>query len=206
MSTVAPPRHALGWPEGSIRAILALMVVGLVCTLMLVPMRGKYLPIPPYLLYLLFLVLGHYFAARGHARPQGDAYGRQPLWLPRGSIRFVLLASLIGTAIYRNTTDPEGFEQQWLESVQSLKDYPMLPVIVLAGFLLGALLRMIIRSHPTAWFQDLEAWLSLIAVLLMSVATMIHLVIDPSLGERMDLPFWEGLLAAVVAFYFGERS
>src|SRR5205823_896492 len=201
-----PPRHALGWPQGSIRALLALMVVGLVCALMLMRVRDRYLPIPAYLLYLLFLVLGHYFAARGQSRKEGDAWGRQPLWLPRGSIRLMLLVSLTASAIYRYVTDPQGFEQQWLESVQSLKDYPMLPVVVLAGFFLGALLRMVIGRYPPAWFQDLEAWLSLMAVLLMSVATMIHLVIDPSLGERMDLPFWEALLAAVVAFYFGERS
>ena len=207
MSTVAPPRHALGWPQGSIRAILALMVVGLVCALMLMPLRDqRVVPIPAYLLYLLSLVLGHYFAARGHSRTEGDPWNRQPLWLPRGSIRLLLLTSLTATAIYRYVTDPEGFEQQWLASVQSLRDYPMLPVIVLAGFFLGALLRMLIGRHPAPWFQDLEAWLSLIAVLLMCVATMIHLVIDPSLSERMDLPFWEGLLAAVVAFYFGERS
>src|SRR5438105_1062839 len=99
MSTAVPQRHALGWPQGSIRAILALMVVGLVCALMLMPLRGRLVPIPAYLLYLLFLVLGHYFAARGHSRTEGDAWGRQPLWLPRGSIRLLLLAALLAAVV-----------------------------------------------------------------------------------------------------------
>src|SRR5277367_6699222 len=99
MSTVPEitPRHALGWPQGSVRAMLAIMVVGLTCALMLIPHHDKPIPIPAYLLYLLFLILGHYFAARGHSRVQTDAGVRHPLNLPRGCIRLLLLASLTGT-------------------------------------------------------------------------------------------------------------
>jgi hypothetical protein len=208
MSTYAPPRHALGWPPGSVRAMLALLVVLLICSLMLIPPRedGKPTPIPAYLIYLLFLVLGHYFAARGHMRGESDAWNQQPLYLPRGTVRLIILAALLGTCIYRYVTDPAGFEAQWLLSVQALQAYPMLPVIVLVGFFTGTLLRMIIGRNPPAFWQDLEAWLSLIAVLLMGLGTMVHLIIDPSLSEPLSLPFWEGLLSAVVAFYFGERS
>jgi hypothetical protein len=206
MSTVPMvPRHALGWPQGSIRAILALMVALLVCALMLIP-HDPPIPIPAYLLYLLFLVLGHYFAARGSTRGQSDAWHRQPLWLPRGCIRLLLLGTLTATAIYRFSTDRKGFEDQWVASVKSLQEVPLLPVVVLGGFFLGALLRMIIGQQPPAWFQDFEAWVSLIAVLMMAIATMIHLVIKPSLSEEWSLPVWEGMLSAVVAFYFGERS
>jgi hypothetical protein len=209
MSTVPfPTRHALGWPQGSIRALLALIVAGLVCALMLIPPReaDKPTPIPAYLIYLLFLVLGHYFAARGSARGQSSAWSQQPLWLPRGCVRLLLLASLSATCIYRYTTDPDGFQAQWLESVEALKDAPMLPVVVLMGFFVGALVRMIVGQQPPAALQDMEAWLSLIAVLLMAVATMIHLVINPSLTENLNPSVWEGILAGVVAFYFGERS
>jgi hypothetical protein len=199
-------RHALGWPQGSIRAILALMVVGLVCALMLIPAREQPTPIPAYLIYLLFLVLGHYFAARGHARGQPDAWGRQPLWLPRGSIRLILLVSMTGTCIYRYGTDSAGFEAQWPESVDSLKEVPLLPAVVLMGFFIGVVVRTLIGQQPPAVFQDLEAWLSLIAVMLMAVAAMIHLVINPSLTEHLNPTVWEGILAGVVAFYFGERS
>jgi hypothetical protein len=202
-----PSRHALGWPPGSIRALLAIMVVGLVCAMMLIPPRDETATaIPAYLLYLMFLMLGHYFAARGSARGQTDAWNRQPLNLPRGIVRLLLLTALSATCIYRYSTDPEGFEAQFKATAQSLTDYPLLPIIMLMGFFAGALLRMLIGQQPPAWFQDLEAWLSLIAVLLMAVATLIHLVIEISLPENLSLPVWEGILATVVAFYFGERS
>jgi hypothetical protein len=203
----APTRHALGWPPGSIRALLALMVVGLVCALMLIPQQeGKPIAIPAYLVYLLFLVLGHYFAARGSTRGQSRVWRLQPLWLPRGCVRMLLLTALTATCIYRYSTDPGGFQAQWLASVESLREVPLLPVVVLMGFFLGALLRMVIGENHPAWLQDMEAWLSLIAVLLMAVATMIHLVINPSLTENLNPSVWESILSGVVAFYFGERS
>src|SRR5437899_301948 len=118
MSTVPiPARHALGWPPGSVRALLALMVVGLVCALMLIP-RETPTPIPAFLLYLLFLILGHYFAARGGSRGQSSAWSQQPLNLPRGCVRLLLLLSLSATCIYRYWTDEAGFQDQWLASVE----------------------------------------------------------------------------------------
>jgi hypothetical protein len=207
MSTYpTPTRHALGWPQGSVRALLALMVVGLVCALMLIPPRDKPTPIPAYLLYLLFLILGHYFAARGSTRGQSSAWNQQPLHLPRGCVRFLLLVSLSATCIYRYSTDPDGFQAQWVASVEALNEAPLLPVVVLLGFFIGVLMRMLIGQQPPPMVQDLEAWLSLIAVLLMAVATLIHLVINPSLTEHLHPTVWEAILAGVVAFYFGERS
>ncbi|HYV37362.1 MAG TPA: hypothetical protein VE988_16760 [Gemmataceae bacterium] len=209
MSTVPMPvpRHALGMPRGSVRAILALMVVALVCALMLIPPReDKPIVIPSYLLYLLFLVVGHYFAARGHARGEGNAWGSQPLNLPRGCIRLTILVALTATCIYRWTSDPEGFKAQWLASVKALEEAPLLPVIVLLGFFAGALLRMVIGDQPPPAWQDMEAWVSLIAVILMAASAMIHLVINLSLPENLDPWLLEGILSGVVAFYFGERS
>ena len=61
-------RHALGWPPGGIRAHSGGDGgLGLVCTLTCyTPQPEKPIPIPAYLLYLLFLILGHYFASRGY--------------------------------------------------------------------------------------------------------------------------------------------
>lgn len=207
MSTMVAPRHALGWPAGSVRALLTLMVVGLVCALMFLPPHdaAKPTPIPAYLLYLMFLVLGHYFAARGNVRGQDDAI-RHPLWLPRGAIRLLLLVGLSATLIYRYTTHPDAFLAQWKASVMALEEVPLLPVVILTGFFLGAVLRMLIGQSTAAWWQDFEAWTALIAVILLSVATMIQLVINPSMTTELHLPILESITSGVVAFYFGERS
>jgi hypothetical protein len=201
---VATRRHALGWPQGSIRALLALLVVGLVCALMLIPPHdpNQPTPIPAYLLYLMALILGHYFAARG----QAETAGPHPLWLPRGSVRLLLLGSLTAAGIYHFVTEPDIFRRQLELSVQSLQTFPMLPVIIQGAFFLGVLVRMAVGKSPPVWFQDFEAWIALIAVMLLATAVLIHLVIAPTVTIEIDLGFWQGLLAAVVAFYFGERS
>ena len=54
--------------------------------------------------------------------------------------------------------------------------------------------------------QDLEAWLSLVALLGILIAGVIHLIVDPSLEQRLYLPIWESFVGGVVAFYFGARS
>ncbi|MEJ7604617.1 MAG: hypothetical protein WKG01_42585 [Kofleriaceae bacterium] len=68
-STTASPDwrriHAFGLPGGSIRGLLALAMFGAVWThLALVPDRR----LPEYLQNLMFIILGHYFAARNGRR------------------------------------------------------------------------------------------------------------------------------------------
>jgi hypothetical protein len=201
------PRHAFGWPPGSIRAILVLIVVGLVCGLMLLgrDRQGQPIPIPPYLLYLLFLAVGYYFAARGHApRPPGVP---PPLWLPAGSIRLIIIAALTATVAWKMVDDRLGLEGQLRQTVTAFTDQPLLPLVTLGGFFAGVVVRAIIGRHErSAWAQNMEAWFALIAVVLMSIAALIHLVIDPSMADRLYLPSWESFLAGLVAFYFGVRS
>jgi hypothetical protein len=207
MSTLSAPtpvtRHALGLPAGSVRAIHTLLIVGLVCAFLLMPAHE---PIPPYLQYLLFLVVAHFYAAHGNSIARGAEGRASPLHLPAGCVRLVIFLGLVATIAYRLVTDAAGLADQLKRSVYQLELEPLLPVIILAGFFLGVLFRWITGGAKAYWAQDLQAWFSLVSALLLGVAALIHLVIDPSLEEPLKLPNWEAFLAAVVAFYFGERS
>ena len=198
-ATSPPKRHALGLPEGSVRSILALLVVGLVCSVLLIPQE----PLPPYLLYLLFLILGHYFAAVGNtARDQPG-----PLHLPGGLVRLVIILALAGSIGWVAYSDPEGLAARWNTSIDLIRAQWFMPVVLLAGFFVGVLLRMIVgRDSPSYFVQDFEAWIALVGVVGLCIAALIHLVITPSTGRAMSMPTWESFLAAVVAFYFGARS
>src|SRR4051794_32368249 len=56
--------HALGLPSGSIRALLALLIFATTWALLVLrPTRE----VPDYLRDLLFIIMGHYFAARSRA-------------------------------------------------------------------------------------------------------------------------------------------
>lgn len=206
MSTAALPakRHALSLPAGSVRAIHVLAIVGLICAIILIP--GNH-TIPPYLIYLLFLMLGHYFAAHGVTIAAGDDPGPKPLYLPGGTVRLLIIAALVGCIGWKLYSNPEGLIEQFTASLDQLKIQPILPLVILGGFLIGTVVRALLRRiTPAAAFQDIEAWISLMAMIAIVVAGMIHLVVDPSLEEKLYMPVWESFVGGVVAFYFGERS
>ena len=206
-----PPRHALGLPAGSIRALLALGVLGLLWLLALRPLQGE--PGAPYeikmptafmdLQILMVLILAHFFAAHGHTiRPTSDL--RSPLGLPRGSVRFILLVGYLGLAAFLYHMKPQ-FEYPSTSAV-------VLLLILISGFFLGHIVSGAVRAVSGGtlpfWYQDVEAWVALLAVGSMGVLVIIMLFINPSLPLELqiDLRIVEAVLAALVGCYFGARS
>lgn len=199
------PRHALGLPAGSVRAMLAFGVLGLSWGIVLAYAEDKALPlIFVYLQALMVLILASFFAS--HGKNIGHHVSlRSPLGLPRGSVRFLLLAGYAGLAffLYHNNREfespPRG--QAWL-----------VLLVLIGGFFLGHTLDQIVKKMAGGtepfWFQDILAWISLLAMIAMAVVAMIHLFINPSLqpSSQLDVPTLEGFLAGVVGFYFGARS
>jgi hypothetical protein len=94
-------------------------------------------------------------------------------------------------------------------------EQPYLPLIMLAAFFAGVginrLAKMFLATPEGLpyWFQDIQAWVALLGVLMLSVEVLIQLVILPSspdLQERLNFSNWQTILTAIVAFYFGARS
>jgi hypothetical protein len=206
--TIRPKRHALGLPAGSIRAILTLLVVGMMCILLLLsPHKGKAIPIPPYLLYLLFLGVGHFFAAHGTSISRKGTGEPAPLFLPGGFIRLLIVGILAATVAWKFTKGYDDFQAQLTASMQEIPQQPFLAVILLTGFFLGVILHMLVGwEHPPYWFQDFEAWVALVAVFGLAIDAMIYLVINPTLDNPLDSYELQGFIAAAIAFYFGARS
>lgn len=200
-------RHALALPAGSVRAVHVLGIVGMVCAIILIPARTGVVPIPPYLVYLVFLMLGHYFAAHGITIATRDEPSPSPLFLPGGVVRLLIMVALIGCIGWKLYDNPTGMTAQFEASLDLLKVDPVLPLIILGSFFLGVIVRGIVgRTNPPPAWQDFEAWISLIALVCLVVAAVIHLGISMNLPEWLHLPTWEAAVGGVVAFYFGERS
>ncbi|MBI3822240.1 MAG: hypothetical protein HY289_06120 [Planctomycetes bacterium] len=197
-------RHALKLPAGSVRAIHVLAIVGLTCAIVLIP--GKELTIPPYLIYLLFMMIGHYFAAHGVTIAEGDDPGERPLNLRGGSVRFLVIVALTACIAFKIYYNQDDFYGKFENSLKLLKDQPFLPLAILGGFLLGAIVRAIVGRNPPAIWQDFEAWASFIALIGLAIAALIHLVIEPSTEAMLMIPTWDACLGGMIAFYFGERS
>jgi hypothetical protein len=208
---VPPRRHALGLPAGSVRSLLALGVLGLMWAIVLrfqygdKPLSEVTLPLPfIYLQFLMVLILAHFFAS--HGSTIGPRVSRRsPLGLPRGSVRFLLLAGYLGLAGFLYHTQPD-FE------FPAKGPFFLLVGLMITGFFLGHIItgfmRLVGRGQVADWFLDFEAWIALLALCGLAILLIVYLFINPSVSEqyKLDLPTLEAFLAAAVGFYFGARS
>jgi hypothetical protein len=203
MSHVTTPRrHALGLPAGSIRALLGLGVLGMLWVMALTSPQ-KLPPAFVYLLFLMVMILTHYFVS--HGKTQGRAVSQKhALGLPRGTIRLLLMGGFIGLLafLWKETAKFDVREDDKLFQLIAL---------LLVGFFAGYVLSGIFRSSSgelPAWLQDVQAWLALLAVVGLGILIVVYAVINPSLAEQqaLDVERIEAGLAALVGFYFGARS
>lgn len=200
--------YAFGLPAGSVRALLTLAVLGTSGALAaLRPDR----PLPDYLRDLLFLILGHYFALRrGQAEPQ--QLGPPPLFLPRGTIRWVITLGYVAVAALLIRHGGA------LTPARTPAYYTML---IVGGFLLGVATSKVAHwlshrgRHPRRLFMDLRAAFTLLAAAILLLLAWNHVFeFLPAAREvplgRVRAQFaesgFEFLLSAIVGFYFGARS
>jgi hypothetical protein len=200
--------HALGLPSGSIRALLAILVFATVwCSILVQPTRE----VPDYLGDLLFIIMGHYFAARRRAAEEPEP-GPPPLFLPRGSVRLFLLAGSVLAAVLL-------YQRGQLTAVD--RNPGVVTLLLVGGFLLGVTLNAVAawwkdRGHRTPRIlEDLRALVSLMAAVVLVLLVLNRLVLFVPTASLDDLwTQWvhlgrlgpEHVLAAVVGFYFGSRS
>jgi hypothetical protein len=209
-------RHPLGLPAGSVRAGLAVMIVGLFWLLQL--SRDEQMPIPLYLYFLLGLVFV-FFSAHGHSIGPGGTGQPSPWWLPRGTIRWLILLGFLGVNGWLLYSEPDqvwGSVDDFARHFQAmgkrmtpqpnqLEQWPYLFSALAGGYALGWLFRLG-PWNRAYWFQDIQAWISLLAMLGLGAEILIRLFINPTLELPLNLPVWESILVAIISFYFGVRS
>jgi hypothetical protein len=200
--------HALGLPSGSVRALLALLIFATAWGLLVLRPTED---VPDYLRDLLFIIMGHYFAAR-HRADHGAEAGPPPLYLPRGSVRLVLVAGCVAVAVLL-------FRRGQLVAME--KNPGAVTLLLIGGFLLGVMLNGVAtwwreRGHPSPRVvEDLRAVISMAAAMALAVLVWNRLVpifppgrIDTLFARWVHLGHYgpEHILAAVIGFYFGSRS
>lgn len=184
---------ALGLPHGSVRALLALMITaGIWGWLVLRPEAS----VPSHLRDLMFIILGHYFAARSQTEPPGKP---APLHLPRGSVRVVLMLGFLAVGVWLYRQDRLLVSGGLSQSAVTL--------ILVSGFLLGVLMQHVTPKRLPRVVEDTRALVSLAAggALLLLV---FGVVATPKSGLDDFLLKYsiEEVLAGLVGFYFGSRS
>ncbi|RPI83286.1 MAG: hypothetical protein EHM42_08570 [Planctomycetaceae bacterium] len=193
-------RPPLGLPIGSVRALITLLVIAVV---VVETLRGNKLP--ELWSETLLIAAGYYFTSRRLLNVSGPelerleregavALERNPLYLPRYTMRAVILAAFAGLAYHLYA----------VQNVRSFSDYP--PILIAVGsYLLGSMVRGLFslgsrtrQPRRSRLLDDLKA----IAVIATVVAVALAYFLDR--GELMPEPVKNGALA-VVLFYFGSR-
>jgi hypothetical protein len=186
--------------------LLALAVVAMLWTLPLVPRDQPMPQIYVYLMYLALPILAHYFAAHGNTIAS-DADTRSPLGLPSGSVRFLLIAGLVGLGVW------VVYKHEEFESLPQIQ-YTV-PLILIGGFLVGWFITRLVRfthgGRLPAWFQDIQAWLALLSMFGLLIETLLQVFILPSLPDNTrqwvtEAITWQVWLAGIISLYFGARS
>jgi hypothetical protein len=210
-STPAPApqgyqRQALGLPAGSIRAILALGILGLLWLFVFRYDDDHRLPLEfIYLQFLMLLMLASYFTA--HGKTIGHQVSpRSPLGLPSGVVRLLLMAGYLGLAGYMWYNGTYQFQEP-LTAPQFLL-VPLLLGTFFLGYLTTAFVRWVSGVTLPYIYQDVQAWLAILALLVMGGLAMWYVFINPGLdaSKQTSLVYVEAVLVAIVGFYFGARS
>ncbi len=194
-----PNRPPLGLPSGSVRAVLTLLVVAVVIAEVV---RGR--EVEPLWSETLMIALAHYFSSRRFINLTPDVVRRleadgqleaesNPLYLPRHTIRVVLIVAFVGLAIYL-------YRQHQLFTS---------PAISILGVVFAYFLGVLAHAMLVWWTQGrqtpvVHAWEDIKAAVVLLV--MIYTA-GAYLFDRIDLAPHQlrTTTLGLVLFYFGSR-
>jgi len=192
-------RPPLGLPSGSVRALLTLLIVAVVIGLVI---RDK--EVEPLWVETLMIALAHYFTARRFlnltpaVRQRLEAEGHveaeaNPLYLPRHSIRVILLLAFGGLAVYLHQED-RLFQARSLSILGVVFSYVL-------GIVVGGVMAWWTQGRQTEaihWWENAKALVILGVTLYTATAYLL---------ERPDLapPQLRNATLGLVLFYFGSR-
>ncbi len=198
-SAPPPARPPLGLPHGSVRALLAMMIVAVV---VVDGARGR--AIEALWTETLMIVMAHYFTSRrllnlppevmrrleeaGHIQPESH-----PLYLPRYTIRAIFILTFIGLGVY-------------LYREARLTDVNAVSILgVVFAYLLGVVAHDLLKwwtkgrqSRGLLWWEDFKA----IAVLAVLAYVAAMYLLDRN--NMVPAPLRRATLGMVL-FYFGSR-
>lgn len=189
----------LGLPQGSVRALLTLTMVAVSVSNLV---RGK--ETDALWIQTLLVALAHYFATRRLVALPNDVVERlelervvererHPLFLPRYSIRLIIVAAFVGTAIYLYR---EGrlFEPK---------------AVSLLGTILAYVLGTLVRG-VSEWFQRRRnarphhLWADIRALVVLGALAIVAVPQFVDVPFQIPRPMLEVVLGLVL-FYFGVR-
>jgi len=200
MTATVVPRPPLGLPPGSIRGLLAIQIAASFWMLLLAPDDKK---VPLNLYFLLSLVMV-FFVAHGKSIARRDEATPSPLWLPGGTLRFLILAGTAAVIAFIGVSHPDRLDRL-TPRPEELANWKYYMGALAIGFVLGYGTRILPFRHAWA-FQAFQAWIAIIAMAILFLHFVFEVIINFSLNVQIDPVAWYTLVTGITAFYYGSRS
>lgn len=195
-----PKRPPLGLPEGSVRAVVTMIIVAIVIVQTL-----REQPMTVMLSETLMVALAHYFTSRrllkipASVRKQLEHEGvltaeHQPLYLPRHTIRVLVVGTFLGLAGYMAWTG-----RLWRSAAAGTLGLVFAYFLGIAvSAVVGWQSRRSSSGSTISWWEDAKAWLVIGTTSAFALAVL--------LGYADSLPVWmaNGCFGLIL-FYFGSR-
>lgn len=202
MTATVAPRPPLGLPPGSIRGLLSLQITIIFWILLLAPNENA-VPVPLNLYFLLAMVM-IFFVSHGKSIARKSDPTPSPLWLPGGTLRFLILAGTAAVVAYVAVKHPDRLERL-TPNPDQLPNWKYYLAAIGLGFVLGYGTRILPFRH--AWmFQAFQAWIAIIAMAILFLHMVFEVIINFNLPNAIDPVAWNTIVTGIVAFYFGSRS
>ena len=174
-------------PRGSVRAIVTLALLSALWTLVA---KGREIPMA--LGMACLVTTGHYFGSRTRSRRKGP----HPLFLPRGSVRFLIVTgfAIVGFVLWnQGRFDFFGFDRTTaLYSTEGA---------LIGGFTFKSLFDKVMGGKVARlqkWIENAKATLATVAAGGLGIASLL----TPDGSEPSNLTL---LAAPFIVFYFGSR-
>ena len=199
-------RQPLNLPAGSVRAGLVLLI--LLPFWVLLASGERLIPMPLYLYFLLGLVLA-FFASHGASiAPKHAVDHPSPWYLPRGFFRVLVVVVTAGLLAYRYYKDPASLADYLTPDIDKVRSQ-WLPLLLSVGLGYGCgwvISRLLGSLRYSPVYQDLQAAVSIIAMVGLSAVAIVHLFVNTQLQVPLDPLVAECVLVGITAWYFGARS
>jgi len=206
MTAAEPIHHPLGWPAGSVRGLLSLLIALQFWLLLLLPTpqdKDKLIAIPISLYLMLTLVflflVSHGRSVAGNSDPTASI-------LTLGVIsRILIVLGTAGVIVLLSSYHPERFSERLQPTATQMSHWPTVLGAYVGGFFVGYAFR--IMPFRDNWlFQALLAWMAMIAAGLLFVELIIQAFISPGIKDEFDLQAWGAVITGIVSCYFWTRS
>src|SRR5262249_17199047 len=118
------PNPPLGLPPGSVRGLLSVIIVAELWLLLLLPRNAPQLVRVPVHLYMLLALVLLFFAAHGRSIARKADPTPSPLYLPGGTLRFIIIGGTIATVVYLFINDREQLIQRLTPAADQVQYWP----------------------------------------------------------------------------------